>query len=275
MAQLRWLTTSGSTATLLVSGTADITLTAYKAHHYALNHDADHDGVPDSVRARFIWPGTDASIEYGIFLGNSPDFAVVIDRSHDSADITYPHNRYPGLAVAYLGSSGKDVLDAGFGQLAASGNDGDDVIRATAGDDVLNGDAGNDRLFGRGGRDLLSGGSGDDLLSGGTGRDVLTGGEGADIFVFDPRSIIDRDQVRDFSAAQHDRIDLSAFAAGLTFVGDAAFSGEGAEIRARVNDDRLQLIFDLDGDGAADGSIILQGATTISTDDLILPASPV
>ena len=57
--------------------------------------------------------------------------------------------------------------------------------------------------------DHLVGDAGDNLLDGKGGDDVLTGGLGADIFVFRPG--YGADTITDFSAAQGDTIDLSAF----------------------------------------------------------------
>ena len=75
------------------------------------------------------------------------------------------------------------------------------------GADTLRGDAGNDFLDGGAGNDILNGGEGDDILRGGLGNDQLTGGTGADLFLWQ-RGDLGSDIIRDFNAAEGDRIDL-------------------------------------------------------------------
>jgi Ca2+-binding RTX toxin-like protein len=57
--------------------------------------------------------------------------------------------------------------------------------------------------------DHLVGGPGNDILDGKGGDDVLTGGGGSDLFVF--KGGYGNDTIADFSAAQGDKVDLSAF----------------------------------------------------------------
>ena len=82
---------------------------------------------------------------------------------------------------------------------------------------LLKGGKGNDTLKGFGGDDTLYGELGNDVLVGGAGEDLMYGGTGADTFQFS--SIADApmggwhhrsDEIADFSAAQGDKIDLSA-----------------------------------------------------------------
>jgi Ca2+-binding RTX toxin-like protein len=82
------------------------------------------------------------------------------------------------------------------------------------------------------------------MLYGEAGRDVLTGDTGADRFVYmtltdSPVAVGLRDQIRDFSHAQGDRIDLSAIDAitggannAFTFIGAGAFTGMAGQIHA-------------------------------------------
>ncbi|MDE0538734.1 MAG: calcium-binding protein [Rhodospirillales bacterium] len=65
--------------------------------------------------------------------------------------------------------------------------------------------------------DDFAGGDGADTIEGGTTDDTLTGGGGADTFVFDQDS--GHDTVTDFSQAEGDQIDLSAFT-DITSPGD-------------------------------------------------------
>ncbi len=86
-----------------------------------------------------------------------------------------------------------------------------DVLQGTSGDDTLIDGNGDTIVRGGRGKDTLKGNGGNDTLEGGAGVDQLYGGEGADMFVFagEDRS---PDVIRDFSIAQGDRIDISAFA---------------------------------------------------------------
>jgi len=64
-------------------------------------------------------------------------------------------------------------------------------------------------IAGTTGADTLSGTAGADVLIGGGGKDAITGGAGADTFVY--RAMSDAgDRITDFSAAEGDRLDLSA-----------------------------------------------------------------
>ncbi len=125
------------------------------------------------------------------------------------------------------GGSGADVLNGGGGfdfalydnsavgltvSLANPGtNTGDAAGDAFNSIEGLVGSDFNDKLFGDAGDNELRGGLGADILNGGSGNDTLTGGPGPDTFVFAPG--YDADTVTDFSAAEGDRIDLTAFPA--------------------------------------------------------------
>jgi Ca2+-binding RTX toxin-like protein len=63
---------------------------------------------------------------------------------------------------------------------------------------------------------VLDGGAGNDVLTGGDGYDSFIGGSGADRFVFTATGspYLRSDDIRDFNAAQGDRIDLTAL--GIT-----------------------------------------------------------
>jgi Ca2+-binding RTX toxin-like protein len=111
--------------------------------------------------------------------------------------------------------------------------------------ETLNGGSHNDGLYGRGGNDTLSGRGGNHRLVGGLGKDLLTGGTGKDTLDFNlPSETVrgaNRDQIRDFSRTQADRIDLTTIDADTSanagnevfkFIGTAAFKGRGGELRA-------------------------------------------
>ena len=181
------------------------------------------------------------------------------------------------------GNDGLDTVNGGGGDDIVYGNGGGDEVRGGGGRDVLRGGSegdnliagsGADQLFGGEGVDELFGGNGRDMLKGGLGRDTMTGGDGADTFVFDRvnESVnSDSDRILDFTSGE-DAIDLSGMAAQLTFVGGAAFSGTGAEVRVTVSGSGDTLVrVDADGNGTTDMKIVLEGlATGIEAYDLIL-----
>jgi Ca2+-binding RTX toxin-like protein len=128
------------------------------------------------------------------------------------------------------------------------------------------------------GANVLIGGSVNDQLIGGGGADTLTGNGGADRFIFQDSAISDaRTTITDFSRGQGDRIDLSLIDAkeggrdnAFTFIGSAAFTGTAGELRA-VSSAGSQLISgDVDGDGVADFSILVQNTGPIVASDLLL-----
>ncbi|MCC1491847.1 hypothetical protein [Cognatishimia sp. F0-27] len=185
-----------------------------------------------------------------------------------------------------FGSGHDDVI---FGSNAKGerleGSLGHDQLSGLDGRDTLLGGDGNDTLLGGDGVDRMLGQDGDDRLEGGGGTDFMTGGAGADNFVF--RSIDDtgvgrfnRDELRDFSGAEGDRINLFLIDADETvagnqrfvFAGDS-FTGSAGELI--LNDFVLSGVdvtiasMDVDGDGLADGQIYAVGSG-ITVDDFVL-----
>ena len=142
-----------------------------------------------------------------------------------------------------------------------------DTMTEAAGNDDLAGGKGDDLLSGGGGADTLAGGTGDDTLQGGVGRDQLAGGAGADTFRFasaaEAGNGANRDRITDFTSGA-DRIDLAAFMAGGSFIGNAAFSGAAGEVRYSGG----ILSGDVNG-GGADWSLQLTGNPAITAGDLI------
>ncbi|MEL6816918.1 MAG: hypothetical protein AAFP03_19260, partial [Cyanobacteria bacterium J06598_3] len=147
----------------------------------------------------------------------------------------------------------KDVIEAGAGNDRVTGLFGDDFILGEAGDDILYGGTqgdeklnvylgsvhehdgndilkggdGNDQLFGETGNDILHGGNGNDTLQGGAGADTLYGAAGADTFVFQQRWQA-VDIIKDFSAAEGDRIEIDRLGFGVTSKAEFRFdSGTG------------------------------------------------
>ena len=133
------------------------------------------------------------------------------------------------------------------------------TIDGSAGREWLQGLAGGDRLFGRG------------------GADTLTGGAGADLFVWKAAGdsgagLAEADWVTDFSRAEGDRLDLSAFAGPLghlRFDGAGAFGG-GRAVRYDISGGDTLVRVDLDGDRKTDMTIRLSGRIPLRAADFVL-----
>jgi Ca2+-binding RTX toxin-like protein len=148
--------------------------------------------------------------------------------------------------------------------------------------DTLSGSAGDNTLAGGAGDDTLRGADGDDVLTGGTGWDKLLGGAGADTFAFAAGDTgatrATADLILDFSGAQGDTIDLSAFDASSTVTGDQAFTfiGTGAftnvagQLRLSTSGPNQYLSGDLDGNGVADFVVAVRASDVIQVADLVL-----
>lgn len=83
--------------------------------------------------------------------------------------------------------------------------------------------------------------------------------------------------IRDFNAAEGNRIDLRAIdvdaaTAGnqaFNLIGGNAFGSEAGELQVRVSD-ASTLVRDGDGDGAADFAVRLRGSVALQADDFHL-----
>ena len=128
--------------------------------------------------------------------------ALPISNATLSGDVT---------ADTLTGTAGVDTIDGRDGIDTLNGMGGNDTLYGGAGDDTLNGGDGDDWLYGGIGNDTLNGGNGNDILIGGAGVDTLTGGAGADRFVFTaPLLAANADVVKDFNAAQGDKLVLDS-----------------------------------------------------------------
>ena len=111
---------------------------------------------------------------------------------HDALFLDDGLSPFPGPASSrlagverFLMGAGNDAVDLTsfdftVGAVRIEGEDGDDLLWASAGNDALLGGAGRDELYGGAGADHLAGGAGDDSLDGAYGADVLQGGDGND-----------------------------------------------------------------------------------------------
>lgn len=166
------------------------------------------------------------------------------------------------LAYYHLGATLENVTlisDA----LNADGNNLANIMIGNAHDNVLLGGRGND---------TLSGGDGNDTLWGGENADTMTGGNGSDTFVF--ATVFDSttaamDHITDMSQAQ-DRLDLSRIDADVDTDGDQAFhlvshftfnAGE-LVLNYNIGTDETTMLLDLNGDGAADFALLMNGHIT-------------
>lgn len=114
-----------------------------------------------------------------------------------------------------LGGSGSDMIIGGSGRDFLAGQGSSDNLSGGGGADTLRGGGYGDVLSGGTGGDRLFGDKGADTLSGDAGRDKLTGGDGPDRFVF--ANGFGHDTITDFSANDHEDIDLSHVTAITSF----------------------------------------------------------
>jgi Ca2+-binding RTX toxin-like protein len=182
-----------------------------------------------------------------------------------------------GLLMNALSVSASALFDtvqahdaAGLADLLFSGKD-----KITGGNlgDALSGYAGNDVLIGNAGNDTIEGGEGKDRITGGVGRDLINGGAGADTFVYSalsdsaPSDKLQQDNISDLTNL--DRIDVSGIDADVTQAGDQAFhllsgnnfTGHAGEVvlRYAAGYNVGSILFDVNGDGASDMTILLSG----------------
>ena len=183
------------------------------------------------------------------------------------------------LVRSFLGSytltANVERLELQGSAVTGIGNALDNSITGNTLSNVLDGSAGNDRLLGGDGSDTLIGGSGSDTLTGGTGP-------GVDVFAYS--SVVDtptgpgiRDTIMDFDA--FDFINLSAIDANsgvagdqaFSFIGNAAFTiGVAGQLRFSAFGTTAIIDFDVNGDAAADGQILLANYTTVVASDFNL-----
>ena len=148
----------------------------------------------------------------------------------------------------------------GSGNANGSGNSGSNNLQGNAGDNFLMGLAGVDTINGNDGADVIIGGEGNDLLRGGLGLDSF---RVAHAF----GSVLETDQIFDFSTAEGDFIDLSqidAVAGGgddaFTLV--AAFTRVAGQMTLSFAAGITTLRLDLNGDARVDYQMRINGDVT-------------
>jgi Ca2+-binding RTX toxin-like protein len=117
-------------------------------------------------------------------------------------------------------------------------------------------------------------------LAGGLGADQLSGGGGGDSFLFfttkdSGKKASARDTILDFTA--EDLIDLSAIDARkggkndkFKFIGKKAFGDKKGELRFEKKSGDVVVSGDVNGDGKADFSILLEGLKKVIGGDFVL-----
>ena len=243
----------------------------------------------DDVVSEFFQSGT-ASYSLRSYTATTIYDATIFSTGSELTSIFF------GRAVAIPGPTGGFLTDAiltgkidgvfaprfMLNWINDDGDPDDLAAHLFGGNDIIQGGRYGATLEGFAGNDTIVGGPGADMIVGGARRDTLTGGGGADRFVY--AGAVDlapgkADVIKDFSHADGDRIDLSAFdadpaAAGvqpLTFVGEGPLpvGGEEFAVRIAVRSATVNVLqFDLDHDGSADRSITVFTPTVLTASDL-------
>ena len=178
-----------------------------------------------------------------------------------------------------IGSNIENLTLVGASAVQGDGNALANAITGNAQSNTLDGRNGNDTLVGMNGADLLLGGNNNDVLNGGLGTDTLTGGGGSDVFLFtsigdSAVSAATRDIISDFGNTDHidiSAIDADSLVAGVQqFVLDADGSFSTGEIGLTVSGADLIVRLNVDGDAAAEFTLLVQGVASLNLGDFIL-----
>ncbi len=174
-----------------------------------------------------------------------------------------------------------NTINGGAGADTIFGVAGADTLRGGLSGDTLDGGADNDKLYGEAGDDFLLGGDGNDYLYGGAGADTQTGGAGKDFFVLQALSDSGvgagvRDVITDFDAT--DQIDLRPIDANtgvaadqaFSFIGTGAFTSVAGQLRYEFDGVDTHVFGDVNGDGAADFEVLINGAHTLTAARFLL-----
>ena len=188
-----------------------------------------------------------------------------------------------GAALANAtGNETANVINGNSAINIINGRSGSDTINGNGGNDNLQGSAGNDKLNGGKGFDTLNGSNGFDTLTGGLGRDTMAGGLHRDIFDFNAAAesgkvAFTRDIITDFQKGVDD-IDLSTIDAKSGVAGNQAFIFTGTaplvhlkgQLHIKFSGANTIVEGDIDGNGAADISIQVNGHKVLTAGDFIL-----
>lgn len=122
------------------------------------------------------------------------------------------------------------------------------------------------------------GGRSKDVLVANGEANSLKGNGGADLFVFRAAKAATNDTILDFSQSQKDRIDLGAMDAStktggdqdFKFIGSASFHKKAGELRYEKKGGDTLVHGDVNGDGRADFSIVIDASINLKASDFIL-----
>jgi len=126
--------------------------------------------------------------------------------------------------------------------------------------------------------DTLSGNTLANALKGGLGKDTLGGGDGSDSFVYtaatdSTAAAAGRDLITDFSSTQGDKLDVKAIDANALLAGMQRWAYvpalTGAAGQVTFDAANHLVLFDQNGDKAADFAIELAGVATLAATDFI------
>ena len=204
-----------------------------------------------------------------------------LEKAIDSGNSKTFHNAFLSGNDTIKATKYADVFWGGEGNDTLYGYDGNDTMSGGNGIDTLFGGNGNDRLKGDAGNDTLKGDAGNDFLEGGAGADKLHGGTGQDTFIFRAKTdslTTASDKIFGFSQKEKDKIDLSAFDANsnlaklqdFNFIGTQTFHTKAGELRYEIKNGNTLVHGDLDADGKADFTIVLDTAVKLGLGDFIL-----
>ncbi len=190
-----------------------------------------------------------------------------------------PWNHTPGSAdnyedwIAFVQAIGASRVraDTGVSGITATSHRNISIAYNTIIENA-NGGSARDYLFGNDVANKLNGNGGDDVLDGSKGNDIYTGGAGNDEFRISQIGYTDR--ITDFAAG--DRIRVSEIDANATnaagtndafsFIGNAAFGHVAGQLRYDGN----VVQGDVNGDGVADFSIVIQNHAILGASDFFL-----
>lgn len=111
------------------------------------------------------------------------------------------------FSVVVTASDGSGTVTDTFQIVVGDDDGGSTIILGTKKNNTLYGNDAAETIRALGGKDKIFAGAGADTIEGGNGRDLLWGEAGADIFKFGNKNGMD--DIKDFSLADGDRIDLS------------------------------------------------------------------
>lgn len=159
------------------------------------------------------------------------------------------------LSIVVTASDGSESVSDTF-LLDVGGSSSTVVVSGSRFNDNLVATSDNEIILGLGGRDRIYAGAGDDTIDGGKGRDMLWGEAGADTFTFGNKNGMD--DIKDFSFADGDKIDLSGITAITSYADLMAnhFFNLNGDAYIRVSKGHDILVLGVDPDALSEGDFI-------------------